>query len=171
MRRIVSLSVIGAVLSLGLATTVQAAAPTTQVIPAVEFDDPFLCEGDPVVHVSYTAPFRLVTYVDNDGNVTRDATFGPRARLVLTDEATGRTLTSLSPAVFRTTYDAAGSIESITVNGLNAAITVPGQGVILLDTGTIAWQGGFLGPTLVESGPHGWFGSGDRAALCAYFRA
>ncbi len=55
------------------------------------------------------------------------------------------------------------------MNGLNAAITVPGTGVVLLDTGSITWAGGFQGPVLAESGPHGWLGSDDRQAFCDYF--
>ena len=83
---------------------------------------------------------------------------------------TGRELSGAAPAVFRTTYNLDGTIASLTATGLNAAITLPGQGRILLDTGRIAWEGGFLGPTLFEAGPHGWMGSDEHEAFCAYYR-
>ena len=47
-------------------------------IPSVEYDDPFVCGADPVIHVTYTTPFRLATWTDSDGNVLRDAIFAPR---------------------------------------------------------------------------------------------
>jgi len=157
-------------LTLALSGVALASAPTSVEIPSVEFDDPFVCGADPVIHVSYTAPFRLVTWVDRDGTVLRDATFALRSRVVLTDTATGKSLSGISPAIFRTAYNADGSIASLTVTGLNAAITLPGQGRILLDTGRIVWEGGFMGPTLFEAGPHEWMGSDDREAFCAYYR-
>ena len=75
----------------------------------------------------------------------------------------------MSPAVFRTEYDADGSVVSLTVNGLNAAIAVPGSGIVLLDTGTITWAGGFQGPLLEDHGSHSWLGPDDASAFCGYF--
>ena len=138
-------------------------------IPAVEYDDPFVCDGSPVIHVSYSAPFKLVMWTDADGNIVRDAIFAPRSRVILTDVETGRSLSGISPAVFRTTYAPDGSVEVLSVSGLNAAVTVPGQGIVLLDTGSISWSGGFQGPVVAEHGPHAWMGSGDADAFCAYF--
>ena len=171
MRKIAGPIAAAALLLAALASPAQAAAPVILEIPAVEFDDPYVCGGDPVIHVSYTAPFRLMLYVGRDGAVVRDATFGPHSRVVLTDVATGRSLSGISPAVFRTTYDANGSVVSITVNGLSTAITVPGQGVVLLDTGSITWSGGFLGPTLAQHGPHQWLGGDDNGAFCDWYRS
>ena len=169
MHKVMRTVVGSAVLALAVAAPVAAGAPDRVTIPSVEFDDPFVCGGDPVIHVSYTTPFRLVTWYDRDGHMVRDATFAPRTRVVLTDQTTGRSLSGSSPAVFRTVYAADGSIISLTVTGLNAAITVPGSGVVLLDTGSITWAGGFQGPVLAEHGPHAWQGSGDSSAFCAYF--
>jgi hypothetical protein len=158
-------------LLLGAVSGAQAGAPTTIDIPAVEFDDPFVCGGDPVIHVAYTAPFVLRLYFDADGTLVRDATFGPRSRVIFSDPLTGRSLSGISPAVFRTTYADDGSVESVTVNGLSAAITIPKQGVVLLDTGSITWEGGFVGPTLAERGPHEWLGTDNNSAFCDWFRA
>jgi hypothetical protein len=169
MRRLGSALVVAAIVSLGAASAVNAGRPSAEWIPAVEYDDPFVCGGDPVIHVSYTSPFRLVTWYDAEGNLVRDAIFAPGTRVVLTDTSTGRSLSGSSPAVFRTTYAEDGSVESLTVTGLNAAIAVPGHGIVLLDTGQITWQGGFQGPVLAERGPHGWLGSTDRDAFCGYF--
>ena len=155
-----------AVLALAIAAPAAAGKPDAVWIPPVEYDDPFVCAGDPVIHVSYTTPFKLVTWTDRDGNLIRDAIFAPRTRVVLTATSTGRSLSGSSPAIFRTTFAADGSVESLTVTGLNAAITIPGTGVVLLDTGSITWAGGFQGPVLAESGPHGWLGSDDHEAFC-----
>jgi hypothetical protein len=160
----------GALLAIATATTGSAASPTIIPIPPVDYLDPFVCDADPVIHVTYTGPFRLTLFKDAAGNVTRDAITAPGVRVVLTDEATGRSLSGASPAVFRTTYDASGSIDRLTVNGLNAAITVPGHGLVLLDTGRIVWALGFQGPVLQERGPHAWLGSGDAEAFCGWFR-
>ena len=161
----------GVALASVVAGSAAAAAPTRLTIPGIAFDDPFVCGGDPVIHVSYTASFRVVTWTDASGTITRDATFAPGSRVVLSDPVTGRSLSGISPAVFRTTFAPDGSIERLTVTGLNAAITIPGTGAVLLDTGRISWSGGFLGPVEAESGPHGWFGSADHEAFCDWFRA
>jgi hypothetical protein len=168
MRSFVSI-LASAVLLLVVAGSAAAAAPIRVTIPSVDYDDPFVCGGDPVIHVTYDTTFKLVMWTDADGNVTRDAIFAPATRVTLTDESTGRSLSGSSPAVFRTTYAADGSIETLRVSGLNAAITIPGAGVVLLDTGSITWTDGFQGPVLAESGPHGWLGSDDHTAFCAYF--
>ena len=161
-----------ATMALVLSAVGTAAAGTIRIpIPAVEYDDPFVCDGSPVIHVSYSAPFKLVMWTDADGNIVRDATFAPRSRVILTDVETGRSLSGISPAVFRTTYADDGSVLALRVTGLDAAITIPGQGRVLLETGVIEWSGGFLGPVLAEHGPHGWFGSDDHEAFCNYFRS
>jgi hypothetical protein len=171
MRKTAGPVVAAALLLLAFSPSARAAAPITLDIPAVEFDDPFVCGGDPVIHVSYTAPFKVMLYLGRDGSIVRDATFGPGSRVVLTDNVTGRSLSGISPAIFRTTYAADGSIVSVTVNGLSAAIAVPGEGVVLLDTGTITWSGGFQGPVIASNGPHQWLGGDDNTAFCDYYRA
>ena len=170
MRSVVSILASIALL-LVAAGSVAAGAPTRLTVPSVEYDDPFVCAGDPLIHVSYTTAFKLVTWTDADGTVVRDAIFAPGTRVILSDEASGRSLSGSSPAVFRTTYASDGSIEKLTVTGLSAAIAIPGQGVVLLDTGYLVWSGGFLGPTLADRGPHGWLGSDGAEAFCDYFRS
>jgi hypothetical protein len=170
--RVSALGVLGAlVLVVSAAGSALAAGPTRQSVPTADFDDPYICGADPVIHVSYTAGFRLVTWTDSSGAVIRDAIFAPGSRVVLTDDSTGRSLSGISPAVFRTTYAADGSVEQLTVTGLNAAIAIPGEGMVLLDTGSLTWAGGFLGPTLAEHGPHAWFGTDAHETFCAWYRS
>jgi hypothetical protein len=170
MRSVVSILASIALL-LVAAGSVSAGAPTRLTVPSVEYDDPFVCAGDPVIHVSFNTPFKLVIWTDADGNVVRDAIFAPGTSVTLSDEATGRSLSGTSPAIFRTTYASDGAIENLTVTGLSAAIAIPGQGVVLLDTGYIAWSGGFQGSILADRGPHGWLGTDGAEAFCDYFRS
>jgi hypothetical protein len=168
MRKIARTFAMAALLSLSAASTAFAARPTVIDLPPISFDDPYLCGGDPVLHVEYGGTFKLTLFYDNDGNLIRDAIVGG-GRITVTFSANGKSLSGASPAPFRTAYNADGSIATLTANGLNASITVPGEGVVLLDTGTIVWEGGFLGPLDFAAGPHEWFVGGDLSAFCAYF--
>jgi hypothetical protein len=167
MRKLMSISA-AVVLGLSYASTALAAPPTVILLPPVSFDDPFLCSGDPVIHVEYSGTFRLSLYTDRNGNLIRDAITG-QGSITVTFSAAGKSLTSESPAPFRTTYASDGSVDTLTASGLNAAVTIPGSGVVLLDTGSITWAGGFGGSLVGSAGPHVWFLGGDTSAFCAYF--
>jgi hypothetical protein len=169
MRKLPVVLGLAAVLCLGVAPTAFAAKPVVVNLPPVQFEDPYICGGDPVILVTYTGTFKLTLFYENDGNLIRDAIEG--GRITVTFSANGTSLTGASPAPFRTTYNSDGSIATLTANGLNAAITIPGGGVVFLDTGTIVWDGGFGGPVLVDDGPHDWFVGGDTTEFCDYFAA
>jgi hypothetical protein len=169
MRRLASILAITSLLVLAAAPAVLAAKPVVIDLPGIEYDDPLVCGGDPLVHVAYGGTFRLVLFFDQAGNLVRDAIEGG-GPITVTFSADGsdRTLTGMSPAPFRTTYNADGSIATLTANGLNAAITIPGEGVVLLDTGSIMWAGGFGGPVEASGGPHDWFLGAETTAFCDY---
>jgi hypothetical protein len=170
MRRLASIFAVSSLLLLVAAPTVAAAKPVVIDLTPVAFDDPFICAGDPVILVSYTGSFKLTLFYDNAGHLLRDAIEGG-GRITVTFSANGRSLTGASPAPFRTTDNADGSVTKLRADGLNTAITIPGQGVVLLDTGSLSWAGGFGGPVLAAAGPHEWFVGGDTSAFCAYFAA
>lgn len=171
MRKLVSTVTLSSLPCFGLASAALAAQPQVINLPPVEFDDPYICGGDPVLHVAYTGTFKLTLFFDNAGNLVRDAIGGGgRITVTFSDPQSGRSLTGSSPAPFRTTYNADGSVAQVSTDGLNAAITIAGAGIVLLDAGSLTWDGGFGGPVLAEHGPHGWFGSGDASAFCAYFQ-
>jgi hypothetical protein len=172
MRKLVATATLLSLLCFGLASAALAGKPEVINLPPIEYDDPFVCGGDPVLHVSYTGTFKLTLFTDNAGNLVRDAIVGGgRITVTFSDPGSGRSLSGSSPAPFRTTYNADGSVAQLRTDGLNAAITIPGEGVVLVDTGSLTWDGGFGGPVLAEHGPHDWFGSGDASAFCDYFRS
>jgi hypothetical protein len=171
MRTLVSTVTLSSLLCFGFASVALAGRPDVINLPPVEFDDPYICGGDPVLHVAYTGTFKLTMFFDNTGTLVRDAIEGGgRITVTFSDPESGRSLTGSSPAPFRTTYNADGSVGQLRADGLNAAITIPGEGVVLLDTGSLTWDGGFGGPVLAERGPHGWFASAGTSAFCAYFQ-
>lgn len=172
MRRITAIIGLSMLLVAASAPAVQAAKPVVIELPPIIYDDPFVCGGDPVVHVTYSGTLRLTLWFDAAGNLVRDAvTPGGMVTVAFSSDATDRTLTSLSPAPFRTTYNADGSIDTLTANGLNAIIAFPGDGVVLLDTGALTWAGGFGGELVASGGSHEWHVGGDVAAFCDYLSA
>ena len=169
MRRLTSIIALAALCSVAFAPAALAAKPVVIDLPPVEFDDPFVCGGDPVIHVAYEGTFRLSLFFDQEGTLVRDAIVGGgRISVTFSSATSGRSLSGMSPAPFRTTYNADGSVARLTASGLNAAITIPGEGVVLLDTGSITWTGGFGGAVEGAAGPHDWFIGADTSAFCEY---
>jgi hypothetical protein len=70
------------------------------------------------------------------------------------------------PAVEIRTLKPDGSPDIVTVVGLLTAVHLPGQGVILLDTGKIVFHEYLGGELIAEVGPHEMFGSGDATQKC-----
>jgi len=172
MRRLTSISALAAIATLALAPSALAAKPVVLDLPPIIYDDPFVCGGDPVVHVEYTATLRLALTFDGDGNLLRDV-IRPAGPVIVTFSVDGsdRTLSGMSPAPFRTIYNPDGSVATLTGNGLNVAITLPGQGVVLHDAGSITWTGGFGGALEGSAGHHDWYLAGDTQAFCDYLSA
>jgi hypothetical protein len=65
-----------------------------------------------------------------------------------------------------------GSIAQTKVVGLLVAVTIPGQGVIALQTGYLIVAGAFNGSAsqvVLSHGPNDFFSEGGLTAFCAYF--
>jgi hypothetical protein len=150
------------VLTLGLATTA-AAAPPDVVEVDVTFPDPICGPGIDLMF-SLQGTIRIITQ-----NPHNEIQVFPGFRVSYS--ANGKTLSSPGPAVAHITYDADGSIAQTVLTGLLAAYTIPGHGVVLLDTGYIVFEGPF--PTAPIGEMHGQFdffgGEGDLTAFCAFF--
>ena len=108
--------------------------------------------------------------VDITQNPTKEISAQPRG--VVSWTANGKTLSSRGPAVLMITYNADGSVAQTKVAGLLVAVTLPGQGVILLQTGEVVFAGAFRdSPVVLSHGPNQFLGSGDLSAFCGYFAA
>lgn len=146
---------------LGLASTAAAARPA---IYQIDFTVPdTTCPGiDLMFHLQGGV-------VDITQNPTKEIVAQPNG--IVSWSANGKTLSSRGPAVLMITYNADGSIAQTKVAGLLIAVTVPGHGVILLDTGYIVFAGEFrASPVILERGPHQFLGGeADVTAFCGYF--
>ena len=58
-----------------------------------------------------------------------------------------------------------GNVETVVIEGLNGAITIPGQGLIALDAGRIVLFDA-TGKLKPESGFHVFFGTADKTKFC-----
>jgi hypothetical protein len=156
------LALIAVVLAaLGTASSVSAAAPTT-----VQIDVSFpvdLCPGL-AMEQTVAGTVKIVTQ-----NPHKEIQVFPNTSVSFT--ANGRTLSSIAPGVLYITYGTDGSIAQTVLTGLSGAFTVPGHGVILLDTGYVVFAGAFAAaPVVLAHGPHEFFGAdADLHGFCAYF--
>ena len=109
----------------------------------------------------------ITDYVDDSGFVYKTIAKGRPGPFTVTVTAKGTSLTQQNSS-FSThiIYDRDGSPKTITDNGPYNRFTVPGGGVVLLDTGHIVFDDEFN--ILFESGPR-QATHGDFAAFCAAF--
>ena len=131
MRRLTLLITALALLSpLGVGVA-RAAEPAHVVIPINDtFTDNQSCAFPVVVHVEGTG--RSTDFFDQNGNLIRTLNVYPG--LTISFSANGKTLTSASPAIDIDTFNADGTI-TVFIAGLLAHISVPGQGIIAINTG------------------------------------
>lgn len=133
-----------------------------------------------VIEVDVSFPSGLCTNVDVEQSLEgtlRIISQNPNKEIqvfpnfVVSFTGNGKTLSTVGPAVLHITYNSDGSIAQTVVTGLSGALTVPGHGVIVLDTGYLVFEGEFAAsPVILEKGPHGFFGAeADLEAFCAYF--
>jgi hypothetical protein len=150
-----------ALAALGTASSVSAASPTT-----VQIDVSFPVDLCPGVAMEQTlaGTVKIITQ-----NPQQEIQVFPNTTVSFT--ANGKTLSTIAPGILHITYNPDGSIAQTIVTGLSGALTVPGHGVILLDTGYIVFAGEFAASPVVSSpGPHEFFGAdADLEAFCAYF--
>lgn len=109
----------------------------------------------------------VTDYVDNSGFLFKTIAKGRPGPFTVTVTAKGTTLTQQNSS-FSTQiiYNPDGSPKTITDNGPYNKFTVPGGGVVLLDTGHIVFDSDFN--ILFESGPRQGT-HGDFNAFCAAF--
>jgi hypothetical protein len=143
------------------------AVPPTHTTVFVDdtFEDPSLTRkcGFPV-QIHLVGPIKAIRRFDQAGNPVQEIQVAPGFRV--TFSANGNSLTTPGPAVALITLATDGSPDIVTAVGLLTAVHLPGQGVILLDTGKIEFYGALGGELIAEAGPHELFGSGDATQMC-----
>jgi len=131
------------------------------------YTDTFECSFPLRVHLNGT--FKNIDYYGRNGVLYRStATPGAGGPFTVTYTAKGTTLRQQSEAFSAVvTYNADGSVRTYTQRGPYDRFTVPGSGVVLLDTGIAI----FSEPDetlLFSGGPHQAV-NGDFGAFCAAF--
>lgn len=160
------LAAIVALLALAPATTARAVPPTqTTVYVNDTFEDPALTTkcGFPV-QIHLDGPLKVITRYDQAGTPVRQIQVAPAFRV--TFSGPGGSFGTPGPAVELRTLNPDGSPDIVTVVGLLTGVHLPGQGVILLDTGKIVFHDYLGGELIAEVGPHEMFGSGDATQMC-----
>lgn len=149
-------------LPLLLATPAQAAAPTRVVTTQIDltFVDSAIC-GFPITFVE-NGTYKTTTYYDRQRTALRSVITNQR-RYVATASANGKTLLTNYPQVIRTTF----ASNTRTEMGLSIAYHVPGQGLILINTGKLVLDRA-TGDVTFSAGPHDVV-EGNVSAFCAYF--
>ena len=119
------------------------------------------------LHFHYFGSVTVTDYFDNSGLLYKSIAKGRPGPFTVTVTGKGTTLTQQNSS-FSTqiTYNPDGSPKTITDNGPYNKFTVPGGGVVLLDTGHIVFDSDFN--IVFESGPR-QATHGDLDAFCAAF--
>ncbi len=163
------------VLTVTLAVTaqfVQPAAANTKKTTAIHVDDRFVdrrtCDFDIRVHVF--GQYKAADYYDNSGFLYKTILTAGGGLFSFTETANGTTLTMQMQSVqVIITYNTDGSRDMVTNDGLANKFTLPGGGVVLLDTGRTVFDFVDDHVNLVfEAGPDQAF-DGDVDAFCAAF--
>lgn len=155
---------LGALLALIAAAPSLAAPPTFTVIPVDNtFEFPYVSDacGFPVVFHE-EGRVKIAEHVDRSGSLTQVIITSIQWKIAFTNPATGASIESASPLPVKITFEPDGT-ELVARLGLNFALTVPGQGLISLETGKIVLDQ--AGAIRFEAGPHPFI-RGDLAPLC-----
>ncbi len=113
-------------------------------------------------------PYKVADQYNNDGVLFRTIVTSGGGGYHFTATANGVTLKTQSSYQIIVTWNPDGSVASTREDGLHFGFTVPGQGIVLLDTGRFDTDPE-TGEILFESGPR-QFVHGDLDAFCAAFR-
>lgn len=150
------------VLPLASAAPAQAIAPTRVVTTQIDltFVDTDLC-GFPITFVE-NGTYKTTTYYNSQGTPLRTVITNQR-RYVATATANGRTLLTNYPLVIRTTF----ADNTRTELGLLSAYHVPGEGLILINTGKLVIDRA-TGNTVFAAGQHNIV-EGNVSAFCGFF--
>jgi hypothetical protein len=148
---------------------VQPAAANSKKTTAVQADNRFVdsrtCAFD--IRVHFFGVYRSTDYYDNSGFLYKTIITAGGGLFTVTEAAKGITLTMQMQTVeVVITYNADGSVNTGTDNGLVLKFTLPGSGVVLLDTGRLIFDS--EGDIVFEAGPHQAL-HGDVEAFCAAF--
>lgn len=129
--------------------------------------DSEVCPFDVTVHLE--GYYKNVDYYDNSGFLYKTInTVGGGGPFTITNTAHGTTLTQQSEAFSEViTYNRDGSARTYTRRGAYSRITVPGGGIVLLDTGIATWSEPDE-ELLFAGGPHQAV-NGDFDSFCAAF--
>jgi hypothetical protein len=112
-------------------------------------------------------PYKAADQYDNDGVLFRTIVTSGGGGYHISATANGVTLTTQSSYQIIVTYKPNGRLASIREDGLHFGFHVPGEGVVLLDTGRVDFDPK-TGEVIFESGPR-QFLNGDIKEFCAAF--
>jgi hypothetical protein len=152
---------------LAATTSAQTASANTQVRSVFHIDDTAvdssLCGFD--ITFRFVGWVTSTDYYDNSGFLYKTISKGRPGPFRVTATAKGTTLTQQNSSFTETvTYNADGSVRTLTDTGAYNKFTAPGAGIVWLDTGRVVVDGDFN--VLFRSGPHQ---DGDFSAFCGAF--
>ena len=150
------------VLPLAFAAPAQALAPTRVVTTETNLTsvNTALC-GFPITFVE-NGTYKVTTYYNSQGTALRSVITNQR-RYVATATANGRTLLTNYPLVIRTTF----ADNTRTEHGLLSAYHVPGEGLILINTGRLVIDRA-TGNAVFSAGQHDIV-EGNVSDFCGFF--
>ena len=112
-------------------------------------------------------PYKAADQYDADGTLYRTIITSGGGRYEVTATANGVQLRTRSSYQIIVTYNEDGSVATSREDGLHFGFTVPGEGVVLLETGRIDFDAD-TGKIRFETGLH-MFREGDFDAFCQAF--
>jgi len=119
------------------------------------------------LHFTFVGWITISDYFDNSGFFYKEVQKGRPGPFLVAVTAKGTTLTQQNSSFQTTlTFNADGSLNTITDNGPYNKFTIPGGGVVLLDTGHIVFDSDFN--IVFEAGPRDAT-HGNFDAFCAAF--
>jgi hypothetical protein len=136
MRRLALLLGLAAVVALGPGGVARAVPP--EHFPVEHVDETFVIEGEcsfpVVVHVE--GDVRHTVFFDQAGNEVRELTVFPNFRITFTNQETGKSISTVSPAGEHVTINPDGSAV-VTITGLQGHLVVGGGPPLAADVGRI----------------------------------
>jgi hypothetical protein len=150
-----------------LLTPGAASANTTKITWA--YDDYHFANHDCGFKVVFrqVGPYKYADQYDNDGNLYREIVTAGGGSYHISATANGTTLTTEASYQLIYDYNPDGSTATIRQDGLHLGFTIPGEGLVLFDTGRIVFDAE-TGEITFAGGPH-MLRDGDVEKFCAAF--